>query len=64
MENISIQKTLNALRVSFGPYDSLFKKKIGIWASDMNDNIAYKEIDFEVYSPTPNITGMEEGTIL
>lgn len=64
MENISIQKTLNALRVSFGPYDSLFKKKIGIWASDMNDNTAYKEIVFEVYSPTPNITGMEEGTIL
>jgi hypothetical protein len=39
-----------------GPFDELFTKKIRIYLVDQNNNIGYKDVDFEVYAPVPNIS--------
>ncbi len=37
------------------PFDHLFKKKVMVGAKDNNNNVAMEEVDFEVYSPVPEI---------
>lgn len=56
-DNVQTQITKNStqLLVKFGAYQSIMNKKIGINVIDINENRAYKTIDFEVYSPTPFI---------
>jgi hypothetical protein len=62
-DKIKVIKTINSIKVEFWPYDKLFKKKIAIIAKDQNDNVGYKEIDFEVYSPIPSIKTENKGLI-
>lgn len=56
----SIIKTPLVLEVIFDEYDYLTKKLIGITLVDENNNRSYNEIQFEVYSPTPQIEEINE----
>jgi len=60
---ISIIKNPASVKIQFGPYDSLFEKKIRITLKDENGNIGYKDVDFEVYSPDPQIQDFQKGVI-
>jgi len=51
------------VRISFGEFDELFQKKIWITITDDNGNIWFKELDFEVYAPTPEIASQNESDI-
>ncbi len=62
-DKINIIKTINSIKVEFGAYDTLFKKKIALIAKDQNDNTWYKEVDFEVYSPIPSIKNQQSWVI-
>jgi hypothetical protein len=63
MPSIQLFKTTTYIKVDFGPYDDIFTKKIGVYATDKNGNTWYKEIDFEVYSPIPTIKSKDGITL-
>jgi hypothetical protein len=46
-----------------GPFDEIFARKIRLYLVDQNNNIGYKDIDFEVYAPIPNISKVS-GTLV
>jgi hypothetical protein len=54
-DKINIIKSSSKIEIEFGKYDSLFDKKIWITLVDNNWNKWYKEVDFMVYSPIPEI---------
>lgn len=58
-----INKSSTKITVDFGPYDTLFAKKIGVNAIDHNDNRGYAAVPFEVYAPIPKITTNEDAKI-
>ncbi len=51
------------LRIKFGMFEELMKKKIGITITDENHNVWFKELDFEVYAPTPEINSQNKTDI-
>lgn len=62
-ENINILRTPTTIKVQFGPYDTLFTRKIRIRLTDRNYNTGYQDVDFEVYTPDPQIQNYEEGIL-
>ncbi|MDA7494830.1 hypothetical protein N8455_00650, partial [Candidatus Gracilibacteria bacterium] len=56
----NIYKTSQILQVTFGPFNYLYKNKIGITLVDINNNASYDEVLFEIYAPTPEIITMNE----
>ena len=63
IDKIEIEKTLNTLDISFGPYEELFTKNIRISVEDKNGNIGQRNVGFEVYAPQPQIDSILDGTI-
>lgn len=59
MENINFIKWNDSLILRLWKFDSLFKKNIWITIVDSNNNITYKDINLEVYSPVPSISSYE-----
>ena len=51
------------LRIKFGMFEELMKKKIGITITDENNNVWFKELDFEVYAPIPEINSQDKSDI-
>ena len=56
---IKINKTSTKLEVEFWKFNELMKKKIWAMLTDKNWNTSFKELDFEVYAPIPNIKKVE-----
>jgi hypothetical protein len=54
-DNINIIQTLTNIDIEFWKYNTLFEKKIWIILEDTNWNKSFNEVQFEVYSPTPQI---------
>jgi hypothetical protein len=54
-DTYKVLKTNNKLRVKFGKFNSIFKKKIKFTVMDSNKNTGSQDIDFEVYTPVPEI---------
>jgi len=52
---IKVIISMISLKLELWKFDDIFKKKIWVTTIDKNNNIGYKEIDFEVYSPIPEI---------
>jgi len=52
---IIIKKIGNKVSLELWKFDELVNKDIRFYIIDQNDNIWYKDIKFEVYSPIPNI---------
>ena len=50
-----IKKGNTAFDLDIGPFDSLFTKKIRLFAEDGNGNVSFKDITLNVYSPIPEI---------
>lgn len=63
-ENINILQTPTTIKVEFGAYEELFERKIRLSLTDGNGNMGYKDIDFEVYPPAPQIQDFQDDTIL
>jgi len=63
VEKVSIQRTLAKITAEFWEYDSIFEKEISIWMTDANGNTLIKDINFEVYSPVPEIETVNNETI-
>ena len=63
MPNMRLLKSPTQVKVEFGPYDDIFIKKIGLHAIDGNLNHGYKEVTLQVYSPIPQITSDQNGTL-
>ncbi len=51
------------VRIKFGPFEELSKKKIWISITDDNGNIWFKQLDFEVYAPIPEIAVQNDSDI-
>lgn len=49
--------------IKIGPFDSLFTKKIRLFAKDGNSNISSKTLTLNVYSPVPKIISTSGSTI-
>lgn len=62
-ENISITQTLTEISIEFGSYDTIFERDIIIALSDDNENVATKQVPFEVYSPVPSIISVKDTVI-
>lgn len=62
-QNINILQTPNSIKVEFWEYEELFSRQIRISLTDGNDNTGYKDIDFEVYPPAPQIQWYDDSTI-
>ena len=45
----------NKIRVKFGKFNTIFRKTIKIYVSDLNWNTSNKDIKIEVYPPVPHI---------
>ncbi len=54
-DKIDIRYSEATLRIEFWKFDTIFSRKIWITLIDENDNVWYKEVDFEVYAPTPKV---------
>lgn len=55
MPSLRVFKKWDSIFLKAGKYSNLVKKKIWINVIDENWNLWFKEIDFEVYSPIPEI---------
>ncbi len=55
-DKYEVRKTENSLRVNFGEFEDIFSKKIKFVITDLNWNTNSKDIDFEVYTPIPEIS--------
>lgn len=62
-ENIEILRTPAKIEIAFGAYEELFEKEISIALVDTNGNIGEKKVEFEVYTPDPEIQEIEENVI-
>lgn len=62
-DKVKVDLSLISLKLIFWEFDSLFKKKIWITLIDSNNNIWYKEVILEVYTPTPTITNFTDWLI-
>lgn len=51
------------ISIEFGPYADVFTKSIWITLKDINDNIWYKELELEVYSPSIEISEINDTII-
>ncbi|MFK7779624.1 MAG: hypothetical protein QM490_00540 [Candidatus Gracilibacteria bacterium] len=60
---VKVDLDLISLKLEFGKFDTLFKKDIGITLIDSNNNVGYKEVSLDVYSPTPQIIDFNNGLI-
>ncbi len=58
-----ILKTNNKIRIKFKSFDTIFTKKIKFLLTDKNWNTSSKDVDFEVYTPTPQINNYSKGLI-
>ena len=54
-DKFDIHKTKTKISILFGKFDNIFKKKIKFILTDANWNIWEKQVDFEVYSPVPEV---------
>ena len=61
--NFLIKKISWKITVDVWPYESLVKKKIRIFVIDENDNLWYKDINFEVFSVKPKIDDISNNKI-
>lgn len=59
----TIEKDGGKILLKVWPYTSLIEKKIKLFVEDQNHNIASKEINFQVYSPIPNIEEVDKNHI-
>lgn len=50
-----INKWSNIYSLVIWPFDNLFTKTIRIYVNDNNNNLTYKDVVLEIYSPTPQI---------
>jgi hypothetical protein len=62
-DKYEVLKTNNKLRVKFGKFNSIFKKKIKLTVMDSNKNAGSQDIDFEVYTPIPGINLYKDNII-
>ena len=62
-ENMTIIQTPTAIKIEFGEYEELFARQIRLSLTDGNNNTGYKDIDFEVYTPAPQIQSYEDSTL-
>lgn len=62
-EHINILQSPVNISFEFGPFDTLFSRKILVALTDNNGNIGQREIPFEVYAPDPQIQAVQENTI-
>ncbi len=54
-DKVKVIYSQTAVKLEFAPFDKIFKKKIWITMFDGNDNHSYKEVELDVYSPTPRV---------
>jgi len=54
-EFVKINKTNSSVTMEFWKFNDLIDKKIWLTLLDKNWNKSFKELDFEVYAPVPNI---------
>ena len=59
----NVLKSDNSIRIKFGKFDSIFTKKIKFLVTDKNWNTSSKDVDFEVYTPIPEINNYSDWTI-
>jgi hypothetical protein len=62
-DKIKVLYSLISLKIDFWKFDDIFKQKIWITLIDDNNNTWYKEVDFEVYSPIPDIKDYDNTSI-
>jgi len=55
MENLRFNLSDEKISLIVWPFDNIFSKKIWFTIIDLNWNKSYKEINFEIYSPVPEI---------
>lgn len=55
MENLKIKLDDKKIFLNLWIFDSIFTKKVWFTIIDLNWNKSYKEVNFEVYSPVPEI---------
>lgn len=55
MDKVKVLYSPISIKLEFWKFDKIFKKKIWITLFDDNNNRWYKEVDFDVYSPTPKV---------
>jgi hypothetical protein len=59
----SIIQEADKIALEFWPYDYVDKKQIRIMAKDNNNNIWYKDVDFEIYAPDLSIESIDNNII-
>jgi len=62
-DNYSIEKKTYSILLKFNKFNKLFKEKIELELEDTNWNKSITPIDFEVYSPTPEINNNDGNNI-
>ena len=62
-DKVKVIYSLISLKLEFWKYDDIFKKKIWITMIDDNKNVWYKEVNFEVYSPIPDINAYDNNSV-
>lgn len=62
-DGINIIQTPLSIKIEFGQYETLFERQIRIFLEDGNGNIGYKDVEFEVYPPAPQIQAYQDATI-
>jgi hypothetical protein len=61
--NIEVQLTKTSLKLRVLAFDSIFTKNIRLYMLDSNNNLGYKDLVLNVYSPTPEIKQNDNSTI-
>ncbi|USN58029.1 MAG: hypothetical protein H6767_06875 [Candidatus Peribacteria bacterium] len=63
MEQVVATVTPIKVAATFGPYTELIDRDIQVYIEDANNNIGTKQLKFQVYAPTPQISNydLEEG---
>lgn len=56
MEQVVATVTPIKVAATFGPYAELIDRDIQVYIQDANNNIGTKQLKFQVYAPTPQIT--------
>lgn len=55
-----LRKTPSRIAYNFGPFDTLMDIQIRLTLTDMNGNLASRNIPFEVYAPIPRIDAIDD----
>lgn len=63
-KEFKITKNNNKVNFEVWPYEELINKTIRIYVKDTNDNIWYKDVNFNVYSPNPKIEKVESLSVV